>query len=205
MDPSLPGYQRDRCLSLIQTAAKRLRAAFLLDYSVSLPYRKLLQPSALKLTGVDIVVLHFAPQRGAADIQQLRHLLHPTAGHPGGMDNRLFLNGAEGQAGGQQRRTRVDPGRSANRYSGKLLRRIWPLSLLMAIFSITLFSLKIIARPGVGHQLRQRIIIYLQPRGRSAFSRLLRRLCTSEGILLRRARSGGITISKSAARSKAGG
>ena len=102
MDPTLPGYQRDRCLSLIQTAAKRLRAAFLLDYSAPVT-RKLLHTSALKLTGIDIVVLHFSPQRGTANIQQLRHLLYPTAGHPGGVDNRLFLNGAKGQAGGQQR------------------------------------------------------------------------------------------------------
>ena len=34
------------------------------------------------------------------------------------------------------------PGRSEKRYSGRLLRRMWPLSLLMAIFSMTLLSSK---------------------------------------------------------------
>lgn len=58
---------------------------------------------ALELAGVDIVLLHFAPQGGAADIQQLRHLLHPPAGHPGGVDDGLFFDGAKGQAGRQQR------------------------------------------------------------------------------------------------------
>lgn len=42
---------------------------------------------ALELAGVNIVLLHFAPQGGAADIEQLRHLLHPPAGHPGGVNN----------------------------------------------------------------------------------------------------------------------
>ncbi len=41
---------------------------------------------ALELAGVNIVLLHFAPQGGAADIEQLRHLLHPPAGHPGGSE-----------------------------------------------------------------------------------------------------------------------
>lgn len=58
---------------------------------------------ALELAGVDIVLLHFSPQGGAADIQQLRHLLHPPAGHPGGVDDGLFFDGAKGQAGRQQR------------------------------------------------------------------------------------------------------
>ena len=33
-------------------------------------------------------------------------------------------------------------------------------------------QLKIIARPGVGHQLRQRIVIHLQPRGKAFFQAL---------------------------------
>ncbi len=58
---------------------------------------------ALELAGVDIVLLHFAPQGGAANIQQLRHLLHPPAGHPGSVNDGLFFDGAKGQAGRQQR------------------------------------------------------------------------------------------------------
>ncbi len=55
---------------------------------------------ALELAGVNIVLLHFAPQRRAPDVEQMGHLLHPATGDAGGMDNGLFFNGAEGQAGG---------------------------------------------------------------------------------------------------------
>ncbi len=58
----------------------------------------LILPPALKLPGVDIVLLHLAPQRGTANIQQLRHLLYPAVGHSRRLDNRLFLDGAERQA-----------------------------------------------------------------------------------------------------------
>ena len=58
---------------------------------------------ALELAGVNIVLLHFAPQGGAADIEQLRHLLHPPAGHPGGVNNSFLFDGAKSQAGRQQR------------------------------------------------------------------------------------------------------
>lgn len=57
---------------------------------------------ALKLAGINVVLLHLTPQGGATNIQQLRHLLNTPTGHAGGMDNRLFLDGGKGQAGGQQ-------------------------------------------------------------------------------------------------------
>ncbi len=97
---------------------------------------------ALELAGVNIVLLHFAPQGGAADIEQLRHLLHPPAGHPGGVNNSFLFDGAKGQLAGSSDDALSPPGRSEKRYSGRLLRRMWPLSLLMAIFSMTLLSSK---------------------------------------------------------------
>lgn len=65
--------------------------------SLDLNNRRLILPPALKLPGVDVVQLHLAPQRGTANIQQLRHLLYPAAGHSRRLDNRLFLDGAEGE------------------------------------------------------------------------------------------------------------
>lgn len=55
---------------------------------------------ALELAGVDVVLLHLTPQRSAANVQQMRHFLHPSAGDAGGMDNRLFLDSRKRQTGG---------------------------------------------------------------------------------------------------------
>jgi hypothetical protein len=76
--------------------------------------KKLVQMLALKLAGINVVLLHLAPQGGATDIQQLRHLLHAPAGDAGGMDNRFFDSGKR-QTGWQQGRRRLQTGRSANR------------------------------------------------------------------------------------------
>ena len=51
-------------------------------------------------------------------------------------------------------------------------------------------ELKIIPRPRVGHQLRQRVIVHFQSR-RETLLRLFNRLCTSDGILLRRRAAAG--------------
>ena len=85
----------DRTIVLLAGRPLRLRG-----WRVS---RRLGLMLALELAGVDIVLLHFAPQGGAANIQQLRHLLHPPAGHPGSVNDGLFFDGAKGQAGRQQR------------------------------------------------------------------------------------------------------
>ncbi len=67
---------------------------------------------ALELAGVNIVLLHFAPQGGAADIEQLRHLLHPPAGHPGGVNNSFLFDGAKVRLAGSSDDALSPPGRS---------------------------------------------------------------------------------------------
>lgn len=52
--------------------------------------KKLVQMLALKLAGINIVLLHLAPQGSATNVQQLRHLLYASAGDASSMDNRLF-------------------------------------------------------------------------------------------------------------------
>ena len=65
---------------------------------------------ALKLAGVDVVLLHLTPQGGATNIQQLRHLLYSPTGDTGGMDNRLFFDSGKRQAGWQQGRRGLQTG-----------------------------------------------------------------------------------------------
>lgn len=64
--------------------------------------KKLVQMLALKLAGINVVLLHLAPQGSATDIQQLRHLLHAPAGDAGSMDNRLFFDSGKRQTSRQQ-------------------------------------------------------------------------------------------------------
>ena len=51
------------------------------------------------MSRVDMVQFHFSPQGGAANFQQAGHLLNPPTGHPCRVNNGVFLNITESDAG----------------------------------------------------------------------------------------------------------